>query len=255
MESLTYDNFIENILKTRGRFNCGNEYYERHHIVPRCMGGTNDEDNLIDLYANEHFIAHKLLANENPDNDSLIYAWWCMANASNSNKRDCKITAEEYENAKKYYSAMRSAAMAGEKHPNFGQHHSEETRKKMSDAALGEKNHNFGKHTPDNIRAKISEALSGEKCYWYGKHHTDESKKKMSEANSDSNHPQRRPVYCYELDECFWGVKEAAIKYNINGSSISRCCRGKLQSAGKHPETGEKLHWSYIDEMNSSSIA
>lgn len=255
MESLTYDNFIENILKTRGRFNCGNEYHERHHIVPRCMGGDNNEENLIDLYANEHFIAHKLLANENPDNNALIYAWWCMANASNSNKRDCEITAEEYENVRKYYSAMRSAVMMGEKHPNFGKHHSEETRKKMSDAALGERNHNFGKHTPDDIRAKISEAISGEKNYWYGKHHTDESKKKMSEANSGSNHPQCRSVYCYELDEYFWGIKEASDKYNINGSSISQCCRGNLKSAGKHPITGEKLHWSYIDEMNNSSVA
>lgn len=255
MEKLTYNAFIENILNTRGRFACGDEYHERHHIIPKCMGGANNEENLIDLFAREHFIAHKLLAQENLDNNALIYAWWCMINASNSNKRDCEITAEEYEYARKHYSAVKSIEMMGVKHPMFGKHHSEETRKKMSDAALGEKNHNFGKQMPDDVRAKISESLSGENSYWYGRHHTDESKKKMREANSDSNHPQRRQVYCYELDEYFWGVKEAADKYGINGSSISRCCRGKLKSAGKHPITGQKLHWSYVDEMNNSSIA
>lgn len=32
--ALTYKQFIDNILRTRGRFNCGEEYHERHHILP-----------------------------------------------------------------------------------------------------------------------------------------------------------------------------------------------------------------------------
>lgn len=35
-----YQAFIQNILNTRGRFNCGDEHHECHHIVLRCMGGT-----------------------------------------------------------------------------------------------------------------------------------------------------------------------------------------------------------------------
>lgn len=65
---MNYKTFIENILNTRGRFACGEEYHECHHIIPKSCGGTNDKDNLIDLFAKEHFIAHKLLALENPDN-------------------------------------------------------------------------------------------------------------------------------------------------------------------------------------------
>ena len=53
----TYEEFIQNILDTRGRFACGDEYHERHHIVPRCMDGSNNRENLIDLYAREHFVA------------------------------------------------------------------------------------------------------------------------------------------------------------------------------------------------------
>ena len=74
---MTYIEFINDILKTRGRFNCGDEYCERHHILPKCMGGGNERDNLIDLYAREHFIAHKLLALENPDNIKLQLAYIC----------------------------------------------------------------------------------------------------------------------------------------------------------------------------------
>lgn len=32
---LTYKQFIDNILQTRGRFNCGEEYHKRHHILPK----------------------------------------------------------------------------------------------------------------------------------------------------------------------------------------------------------------------------
>jgi len=37
-------------------------YYERHHIKPRCMGGGDEEENLVYLTAEDHFIAHLLLA-------------------------------------------------------------------------------------------------------------------------------------------------------------------------------------------------
>jgi hypothetical protein len=39
---------------------CG--YTERHHIVPRSVGGTDDSSNIVVLTAREHFIAHMLLA-------------------------------------------------------------------------------------------------------------------------------------------------------------------------------------------------
>ena len=83
MNNMTYEKFINNILITRGRHGCNESYYEKHHIIPKCLGGNDEENNLIDLFAREHFIAHKLLANEHPDNDKLIYAWWCISNIKN----------------------------------------------------------------------------------------------------------------------------------------------------------------------------
>lgn len=53
---MTYIELINDILETRGRFNCGNEYCERHHILPKCMGGTDDEENLIDLFARVKYV-------------------------------------------------------------------------------------------------------------------------------------------------------------------------------------------------------
>jgi len=41
-------------------------YYECHHILPRCMGGTDHKENLVLLTPREHFIAHYLLYKNNP---------------------------------------------------------------------------------------------------------------------------------------------------------------------------------------------
>lgn len=49
-------------------------YYENHHILPRCLEGTDEKDNLVLLTAREHFIAHWLLIKIHPDNFKLIYA-------------------------------------------------------------------------------------------------------------------------------------------------------------------------------------
>ena len=37
-------------------------YSERHHVLPRALGGSDDSSNLVSLTAREHFIAHLLLA-------------------------------------------------------------------------------------------------------------------------------------------------------------------------------------------------
>lgn len=38
-------------------------YYEKHHIVPKCLGGLDNKDNLALLTASEHFLTHQLLVN------------------------------------------------------------------------------------------------------------------------------------------------------------------------------------------------
>lgn len=200
---MTYQEFIDNILNTRGRFACGDEYHERHHIVPRCMGGTNDEDNLIDLFAREHFEVHRLLALENPENDSLVYAWWMMAHTNNANQRDYEITAEEYEEARIKFSYFHSVTMSGkfagdknyfydihlcgDKHPMYGRKHTLESREKMSQALKGkmsgENNPRYGTQVTQETRQKISEAnkgrFAGENNPRYGIKITEEIKEKI----------------------------------------------------------------------------
>ena len=72
-------------------------YTERHHIIPRCMGGSDDKSNLVDLTAKEHFIVHKLLVEMYPNIGKLINALWKMTTRKDSFGRNYKIGSSEYE--------------------------------------------------------------------------------------------------------------------------------------------------------------
>lgn len=189
---ITYDEFIQNILDTRGRFNCGDDYNERHHIVPKCLGGTDEKDNLIDLFAREHFIAHRLLALENPENEKLVYAWWCMCQCKGFSKKRESVTPEEYEEARIAHAQVLSETRSGENHPMYGKpsprkgkYHSEESRKRMranhADIS-GEKHPMYGKHHTEESKRKNSESHKGKIA-------SDETRKKLSELNKGENNP------------------------------------------------------------------
>lgn len=55
-------------------------YKEKHHIIPKCLGGSNDKENLVELTAREHFLCHILLCEIYPKENKLKYALWCMVN-------------------------------------------------------------------------------------------------------------------------------------------------------------------------------
>ena len=97
----SYKSLIE---RARGRLLEG--YVERHHIKPRCMGGTNEPSNIVELTAREHYIAHKLLVEIYPNHKKLVYALWGMSNQllSKNNKRDYKVSSREYERARTLFS-------------------------------------------------------------------------------------------------------------------------------------------------------
>lgn len=60
-------------------------YFEEHHIIPKCMGGSNDPDNLCYLTPEAHFVAHQLLAKIHR-NKSLVHAANMMGNTRITNK-------------------------------------------------------------------------------------------------------------------------------------------------------------------------
>lgn len=119
----------------------------------------------------------------------------------------------------------------------------------------GERNPNYGKHLSDETKRKISEnrnVLRGEEHPNYGKSFSEETKLKMSRAKQGKyigkNHPRCRPVYCPELNQKFWGATEAEQELGIDATYIYACLNGRQKTAGRHPLTGEKLHWVDVDD-------
>ena len=110
-----YDRFIES---RKNRVLPEGVYTERHHILPKCMNGSNNSDNLIRLTAREHFIAHKMLYRENKDNNKIVFAFWGMCNKqSNRNmSREYNVSSRDYEMGKLAFHEIN----CGENNPMYG---------------------------------------------------------------------------------------------------------------------------------------
>jgi len=174
-------------------------YTEKHHVIPKSMGGGNDKSNLVTLTAREHYIIHWLLFKMHR-NQEMAFAWHRMTHGKASVKR---YVSHTFTYARKTRAAYVSAFLKGksltEKHKgrlsaaksgktyadlgrgesplkgrkysashklkisiaNTGYRRTDESRYKISIAKLGEKNPMFGKKTPVSVAEKISVALKG----------------------------------------------------------------------------------------------
>ena len=100
------------------------DYYERHHIVPKSLGGTDDENNLVLLTAREHFICHYLLTKftNGKQKSKMIFALNGMRRCNDKQKR--YINSHLYENNKKEMSKIVSKRntelFSGSGNPMYG---------------------------------------------------------------------------------------------------------------------------------------
>ena len=106
------------------------DYYETHHIIPRCLGGSNKKSNLVRLTAREHFIAHYLLAKIH---GGRLWVPVYLMSKDGSNSAKGHITKGRlYETARIKHIEWMKAEFSGEGGPFFGKKHSKESRDKIS---------------------------------------------------------------------------------------------------------------------------
>lgn len=80
---MNYQSIYDKIItRARNRVINNNDYYELHHIKPKCMGGLDIPENLVHLTASEHYICHLLLSRLYPNNIGLIRAVMFMSSCS-----------------------------------------------------------------------------------------------------------------------------------------------------------------------------
>ena len=152
-------------------------YVEKHHIIPKSLGGSNNKENLVKLTAREHFICHWLLTKMVGDNEliKMKYALWRMMVSGNEYQSRYSPCSHTYELLRKNYGSLRKGAivscqtrenislakkgkLVGDNNPMYGKTHTDEARKKIGDARIGKQPWNKGITHSDETKAKIAEA-------------------------------------------------------------------------------------------------
>ncbi len=126
-------------------------YYEKHHIVPKSMGGLDTADNLIKLTARQHYLAHWMLWKAY--GGSMARAFFMMSCVKKEQCRSSKI----YDKARQEYSEEVRKQMTGKPaQSKFTPEHREKLRK----AKLGKKL--TPEHRANVGKARIGKPLSEE---------------------------------------------------------------------------------------------
>ena len=176
--------------------------FERHHIKPRSLGGTDDKENIAFITPREHFICHWLLIKITTGEEryKMLNALRMMRAENPGQKRyKTKITSRVYESIKIEYARMQSERVRGENNPMYGDkfYRSEEGKQRQRKAILGvnngakqEKsrqkivNSKLGKKRApftEEWRAKMSESKRGAKNNRYGVELSDETRQKIGD--------------------------------------------------------------------------
>jgi hypothetical protein len=142
------------------------EYYEGHHIVPKCLGGTGwatqyDHLNIALLTAREHFLCHWLLHEIYPKNYKLAKAFSMMCSVKDKNQV-------------RYIPSSRIVAYA----------------RKISRQANSEYMKNI--FWTDEMRSHMSKNHTGDKNYMYKKTHTEDAINKIKEKITEKEKIKRK---------------------------------------------------------------
>jgi hypothetical protein len=116
---------------------------ELHHIIPRCLNGSNEKDNLVMLTSKAHFVAHHLLYKANVNTKykyKLLkaYAMMLFCEDKRTQNRKFRITSKVYQNLKNEYSIINSIEAKqrwenlseDEKRIHIARNHTKETNEK-----------------------------------------------------------------------------------------------------------------------------
>ena len=175
-------------------------YFEKHHILPKSLGGKNNKENLVNLTAREHFICYRLLT-KMVSTTKHKYQMWnafsCMLYRENSSQQRYQISSKKFETIKKAGADIKSQLWSGENNPMYNKTHSAESREKMKIAATG-------RIRSDEYKENLSNSLKNK------------PKSKKHKANMKASAAKRWTLEAREQ----WGIKmkERALLKKQKGS-------------------------------------
>lgn len=127
-------------------------YTESHHIIPVCMGGSNNKENLVELSARQHFICHWLLFKIHKT-AKLAYAWNAMC--MNFSKK--RYSSKSFSYAREEWAKRIAIA-------NVGKTVSPESKQKMALAKIGKPSWNAGISAPWKTKNRVAYEKTPKLC-------------------------------------------------------------------------------------------
>lgn len=187
---------------------------ERHHIRPRCLGGSNSPRNLALLTPEEHYVAHQLLVKLHPKNRKLIWAALTMTGTGNGKGNG--------RGGNKLYGWLKRKFIE------------EQTNKPL----------------PEKTRAKISKKIKA----WlsdptnhplWGKKHSKKAKARMSAAQKEAfKSGKRKPTVVTHTEETKALLRQIQLEGHRSGKFKTR--KGQKQS--KQCRARMRAHWKAVRE-------
>lgn len=120
--------------KARNRIISECDYRERHHIIPKSLGGTDELSNLIELTAREHFICHLLLVKmtTNADRSKMASALHKMSFSKSEKQERIVLNSSQYDLVRRLY----SRSMRGSNNPRYGVPRTEQEKANIRQGTL-----------------------------------------------------------------------------------------------------------------------
>lgn len=163
-----YTNWYNSIIfRAKNRVLSDNIYTEKHHIIPKSLGGNNTKDNLAKLTAREHFICHWLLTkmvSGKKEKYQMWNAFSCMLYRKNPAQVRYKVSSYIFEIIKITGAKLKKERMAGTNNPMYGKcgplspvYGKKRTPDQLANLSVAHK----GAIVSTETRAKLSQASKG----------------------------------------------------------------------------------------------
>lgn len=209
-------------------------YSEKHHILPRSLGGGDDDENLIKLSLRDHIFAHALLAKIH--GGPMFYAYWmmvsgCVSYRAKKNGELIRVPSHLVAIAKRKRREVISATRSGENHHFYGVKRSEGVREKISTTLRNKYDNGFVSPTKNKVytaEQRMAMSVAHKKSFesgrirpMLGKTHTQEARSKISAAQTgERNNNYGKPLRKEHAEKI--GLAQIGIKNHAADMRILR---------------------------------
>lgn len=181
-----------------------NGYVERHHKLPKALGGDDNPSNIVMLTAREHLFAHRLLVRitTGQARRKMISALWAMCTLPGGGHGRLKPNSRVYAAARAAYAKVLSERLLGK--PKTAQH-----RQRISAG-------NRGKTLSPETRMKISASRKGKS----GQKRTEKQRETYAESKRGAKNPSAKS--CMVNGKVFSTINEAAEFMGLKRGKVTR---------------------------------